>query len=82
MAPNLTESQHAQIRDMVLSNRPLAEIADAVGCSKRSVFVIKSNPCSFGSTKAPLNSVRQLRSITPLMLDALCEYLPEKLGLY
>jgi hypothetical protein len=33
MAPNLAESQHAQIRDMVLSNRPPAEIADAVGCS-------------------------------------------------
>jgi hypothetical protein len=30
MAPNLAESQHAQIRDMLLSNRPPAEIADAV----------------------------------------------------
>lgn len=55
MAPNLAKSQHAQIRDMVLSNRPPAEIADAVGCSKRSVFAIKSNLRSFGSTKASSN---------------------------
>ena len=40
MAPNLGESQHAQIRDMILSNHPPAEIADVVGCSERSVFAI------------------------------------------
>ena len=57
MALNLAESQHAQIRDMLLSNRPPAEIADAVGCSERSVFAIKSNLRSFGSTKAPSNGV-------------------------
>jgi hypothetical protein len=57
MAPNPAESQHAQIRDMLLSNRPPAEIANTVGCSKRSVFAIKSNRRSFGSTKAPSNGV-------------------------
>jgi hypothetical protein len=68
MAPNLAESQHAQIRDMVLSNRPTAEI--------------KSNLRSFGSSKAPSNGVGQPRSITPPMLEALCEYLLGKPGLY
>ena len=82
MAPNLAESQHAQIRDMILSNRPAAEIADVVGCSERSVFAIKSNPRGFGSTKAPSNGVGRPRSITPPMLDALCEHLLEKPGLY
>jgi transposase len=82
MAPNLAESQHAQIRDMLLSNRPPAEIADAVGCSERSVFAIKSNLRSFGSTKAPSNGIGRPRSITPPMLDALCEHLLEKLSLY
>jgi hypothetical protein len=77
MALNLSESQHAQIRDMILDNRPPAEIADDVGCSKRSIFAIKSNLCYFGSTKAPSKSVRQPRSLTPLMLDTLCEYLLE-----
>jgi hypothetical protein len=82
IAPNLAELQHVQIRDMILSNCLAAEIANVVGCSKRSVFAIKSNLRCFSSTKASSNSVRQPRSITPLMLDALCEYLLEKPGLY
>lgn len=82
MAPNLAESQHAQIRDMILSSRPPAEIADVVGCSERSVFAIQSNLRHFGSTKAPSNSVGRPRSIIPLILDALCEYLLEKPDLY
>lgn len=57
MAPNLAESQHAQIRDMILSNHPPAEIADVVGWSERSVFAIQSNLRYFGSTKAPSNSI-------------------------
>jgi hypothetical protein len=51
MAPNLAESQHAQIRDMLLSNRPPTEIANAIGYSKRSVFVIKSNLLSLALPK-------------------------------
>ena len=58
------------------------EIANVVGCSERSVYAIKSNLCRFDSTKAPSNAVGRPRSITPLMLDALCEYLLEKPGLY
>lgn len=82
MAPNLAESQHAQIRDMILSNRHPAEIADVVGYSERSVVVIQLNLLHFGSTKAPSNGVGRPRSITPPMLDALCEYLLEKPNLY
>jgi len=40
MASNLAESQHAQIRDMILSKRLAAEIADVAGCSERSVYVL------------------------------------------
>ncbi len=82
MAPNLSESQHAQIRDMILDNCPPAEIADDIGCSERSIFAIKSNLRYFGSTKAPSNGVGRPRSLTPLMLDALCEYLLEEPGAY
>jgi hypothetical protein len=42
MAPNLTDSQQVQIRNMTLSNCPPAEIANVVGYSKRSVFAIQS----------------------------------------
>ena len=82
IAPNLAESQHTQIRDIILSNYPPAEIANVVGCSKRSVFAIQSNLRHFGSIKAPSNSVGRPQNITPPILDALCEYLLEKPSLY
>jgi transposase len=82
MAPNLADSQHVQIRDMILSNCPPAEIAKDVGCSERAVYTIQSNFRHFGSTKAPSNCVGPPRSITPPILDALCEYLLEKPDLY
>jgi DNA invertase Pin-like site-specific DNA recombinase len=63
MVPNLAESQHAQIRDMILDNRPTAEIADAVGCSKRSLFTIKPSLHLYGSTKALSNSVGQPKAL-------------------
>jgi len=59
MAPNLAESQHAQIRDMILSERPTAEIADVAGCSMRAIYRINKNLRCFGSTKAPSNGVGQ-----------------------
>jgi transposase len=82
MAPILAESQHAQIHDMILSERPTAEIADAVGCSPRAIYRIKKNLRCFGSTKAPPNGVGRPRSITPPMLDALCKHLVVKPWLY
>jgi hypothetical protein len=82
MAPNLAESQHVQICDMILSERPTAEIADVAGCSTRAIYRINKNLCCFGFTKAPSNSVGRPRSITPPILDALCEYLLKKPRLY
>ena len=49
MAPNLADLQHMQIRDMTLSNCPPAEIANVIGCSERSVFVIQLNLRHFGT---------------------------------
>jgi transposase len=71
-----------QIYDMTLSNCPPGEIAKDIGYSEHSVFTIQSNLRHFDSTKAPSNGVGRPRSITPPMLDALCEYLLEKPGLY
>jgi transposase len=83
MAPNLAESQHAEIRDMILSKSLNAlQMAKVAGCSDRSVQAIRSNLCYFGSTKAPSNCVGRPRSVTPPMLDALCERLLEKTNLY
>jgi transposase len=82
MAPNLAESQHAMIGDMISSKLFKAnEIAGAASCSSRSVYAIKSNIQCFGATKAPSNGGGRPRSVTPPMLDALCEHLLEKPGL-
>jgi transposase len=83
MAPNLAESQHAVISDMSRSKLFKAnEIAEVASCNPRSIYRINKNLRCFGSTKAPLNGVGRPRSITPPILDALCEHLLEKPGLY
>jgi transposase len=58
------------------------EIANIVGCSPRGVQRIKQNLHFYGKTKAPSNGVGRARSVTPLILEALCEHLLEKPGLY
>lgn len=67
---------------MIVNSHLPAEIANVVSCSERSVFAIQSNLCHFGPTKAPPNGVGRPRSITPVMLEALCEHLLEKADLY
>jgi transposase len=54
----------------------------AAECSERSVKGIRSNIHYYGTIKAPPNSGGRPRSITPLMIDILCEHLLEKPGLY
>ncbi|OQD95160.1 hypothetical protein PENVUL_c118G04214 [Penicillium vulpinum] len=83
MAPNLAESTLEMIRDMILSNKLTAsEMARAAGCSKRAIFRIRSNLRLFGTIKAPPVKAGRPRSITPIMLEALCNYLLEKPNSY
>jgi transposase len=83
MAPNLAASQHDLIRDMIIDNTlTTPQMADVAGCSERSIRHIRSNLRYFGTTKAPFNGVGRPRSITPIMLQVLCEYLLEKPDLY
>jgi transposase len=83
MPPNLAASQHAIIRDMVLSKSlKVKEMAAVAGCSDRTIRAIASNLRYFNSTKAPSNGVGRRRRVTPQMLEALCERLVEKPGMY
>ncbi len=83
MAPNLARSQHDLIRDMILDKKlKTNQMADVAECSARSVKGIRSNLRHFGTTRAPPNGGGRPRSITPLMIDALCDHLLEKPGLY
>lgn len=59
-----------------------AQIAEAARCTPRSVTTIRSNLRCFGSIRAPANGIGRRRTITPPMLEALCERLLEKPDLY
>lgn len=81
MAPNLADSQHQLISDMILSksegDKSLKdeEIAHAANCSTRTVRHIRSNLLLFGSTKAPPNGSGRPKSVSPPMLTALLDKL-------
>jgi hypothetical protein len=59
-----------------------SEMAKAAECSKRSIINISNNLRWFGSVKAPPTRVGRRRTVTPSMLEALCDHLLEKPGLY
>ena len=84
MAPRLAVSQLDLIRDALLSSPPLttSQIAGIADCSPRSVRTIRSNLHCFGNVRAPPNGIGRRRSVTPLMLNALCDHLLEKPDLY
>lgn len=82
MAPNLSPSKRQLICDMIESNLKTTDIANTAGCSKQSVRYIRSNLQMFGSPKAPPIPSGRPKSITPLMVEALCEHLSENPGLY
>lgn len=83
MAPNLAKSTLVFIHDMISSDELTAsELAEAAGCSKRAIFRIRSNLRLFGCVKAPPIKRGQPQSITPIMLEALCDHLLEKPDLY
>ncbi|GCB25593.1 hypothetical protein AAWM_08478 [Aspergillus awamori] len=83
MAPNLAPSQHELIRDMILSRSlTTAQMAGVANCSERSIRHIRSNLRLFGSVKTPPIKAGRPRTVTPPMLEALCEYLLTKPDLY
>ena len=59
-----------------------SQVADVACCSTRSIKAIRSNLGHFGQTRAPYNGGRRPRSITPPMIEALCEHPLEKPDLY
>jgi transposase len=58
------------------------EMANAAGCSDRTIRNIDTNMRLFGDTRAPANGAGRQRLITPPMLAALCDRLLEKPGLF
>ncbi|CEJ62928.1 Putative Transposase [Penicillium brasilianum] len=83
MAPRLPHAKLAMIQDMISSKSlTTSEMAKAAECSKRSIINISNNLRWFGNVKAPQTRVGRRRTVTPSMLEALCDHLLEKPGLY
>lgn len=84
MASSIESWQRKKIIHMIYSKNELttSQMAKVAQCSERSITDIRKNLRLFGSVRSPPVSAGRQRSITPIMLDALCEHLAEKLGLY
>lgn len=83
MAPGLSPSKLAFVRDMIESGSfRTSEIAEQAECSKQTIISIRNNLRHFGSLYAPQTRVGRKRTVTPLMIEALCNHLYEKPGLY
>lgn len=83
MPANLKVPQLEQIHHMIQSESlDRSEIAFVANCSKQAITRIRQNLQAFGNVRAPRNGVGCPRSITPPMLEALCDHLKEKPTLY
>ncbi|KAJ5348522.1 uncharacterized protein N7506_001775 [Penicillium brevicompactum] len=71
------------IRDMIES-QPLdtSRMTEEAECSEATIINIPANLRQFGSVHAPPTRIGRKRTVTPLMIEALCERLSEKPGLY
>lgn len=83
MSPRLPASKLHLIRDMVESQSlTTSQMAEEAECSKLTIINIRRNLRQFGSVHAPVTRVGRKRTVTPLMMEALCDHLSEKPGLY
>lgn len=83
MAPNLAVAQHDAIRDMINSGLLTnVQIAQAAGCSERSVRTIRANLRDFGTTTAPRSRPGPGKLITPPIRRALHDQLLHQSDLF
>ena len=83
MAPRLSLSKLYLIRDMIESQSlTTSQMAEEAECSKLTIINIRRNLRHFGSVHAPLTRIGRRRTVTPLMMQALCEHLYAKPRLY
>lgn len=58
------------------------QMAEEAKCSKVTIINIRRNLRQFGSVYATPTRIGRKPTVTPLMIDALCDHLSEKPGLY
>jgi hypothetical protein len=82
MAPRLSPSKRHLIRDMIESQSlATSQMAEEADCSKPTIKNLRRNLQQFGSVHAPPTRVGRRCTVTPLMLEALCDHLLDKSGL-
>jgi len=83
MAPHLPPWKRKLIQDMI-NDIPLTtkEITYAAECTRQAVTKIRSNMKQLGGVRAPPKPACPQRSMTPLMLETLCNDLREHPYLY
>ena len=84
MARNIDPWQRKMIVHMIRSKDRLttSQMAKVAQCRERSITNIRKNLRLFGSARSPPVSVGRRPSIAPIIIDALCDHLAEKPGLY
>ncbi|EKV06562.1 hypothetical protein PDIG_76690 [Penicillium digitatum PHI26] len=83
MAPRLPTSKLHLINNLIQSQSLTSfQMAEAAECSEQTIKNICRNLRLFGHVHAPSTRIGRRRSITPPMLEALCDHLLEKPGRY
>lgn len=83
MAPRLPAWKLYMIRDMIESqNFTTSQMAEEAEYTKLTIINIRRNLRQFGTIYAPQTRTGRKRSMTPLMIKALCDHLSEKPRLY
>lgn len=67
---------------MITKKLTTSQIAKIADCSERSVTYIRRKLRLYGTVKPRLGGAGRPPTITPLMLEALCDHLTVKPGLY
>jgi hypothetical protein len=79
MAPRLLHSKLHLIRDMIESrSSTTTQMAEEAECSKVTIINIRENLRQFGSVHAPPTRIGRKPTVTPLIIDVLCDHLYEK----
>ena len=83
MAPRLLPSNLHLIRDMIESQSlTTTQMTEEAEWSKVTIINIRRNLRQFGGAHAPPTRISRKPTVTPLMIDALCDHFSEKPGLY
>lgn len=82
MAPRLPNSK-LHIRDMIeRQSFTTSQMAEEAECTKLTIINIRRNLRQFGTSYAPQTRTDRKRTVTPIIMKALCEDLSKKPGLY